>query len=70
MYTVLIRIVFITNIPLKGKEKNVIRIGRNDARMVNWMGNIRLEEYHERMLTDPNIVVVWSSSKTGRQCMV
>lgn len=47
------------------KEKNVIRIKSNDAKIVRWMFNVRLEKYHEKMLTESFIARVWLSRKNG-----
>lgn len=55
--------------PWPDKEKNVIRIRRNDTNVVRWMCNVRLEEYHGRMFRKSKIAVVCSSRKNGRECL-
>ena len=49
------------------KEENVTSIGRNDATMVGWMCSVILGEYHDRMFTELNIAMVWSSRKDQRE---
>ena len=49
------------------KEENVTSIGRNDATMVRWMCSVILGEYHDRMFTELNVAMVWSSRKDQRE---
>ena len=51
------------------KEKNVTRIGRNNAAMVRWMCDVRLEEYHAKMFAESNIAMVRSSIKKWKRTL-
>lgn len=44
----------------------MIRIGRNDRKMVRWMCNFWLEEYHDRMSAESKIAMVLLSRKNGK----
>lgn len=51
------------------REKNTIRIRRNNPTIIRWMFNVRPEEYCKRISVESKIGMVWSPS-TGRTSVV
>ena len=49
------------------KEMNMIKIGRDNAKMVRRISNFRLKEHNEKIYIELTIAIVWSSKKNGRE---
>ena len=70
MFGICSSIILLRSAPLPIKQKNVIRIWKKNATIFRSMYSAILDNFHERMLKEAKIEIVWSFGKMEENASV